>query len=145
MTRRLVHILTVGSVVLCAALTAAWARSYFIEDEVIFTRGTRRVGLYSNGGQLVVVVHRASQDRGRGIEWNRDTSTAGTPYSVNRLVALGLFKRVQTPSGSYCIFPHWPLAAFAAAPTGIRIARQRAARRRCETPATDVVQASSPA
>src|SRR5688500_4081866 len=120
MRRRLLKLVVLLSAVLCVLLAAVWVRSYFVEDVILVDRGGRRVDFFSLGGQIAVVTHRGRADGARNVRWNRTTLTSGTPYSDDRLSALGRFKRVPTRDGAYTIFPHWPAVAVAGLPAGLR-------------------------
>ena len=146
MTRRLLILLTVLSLLLCVAVVALWVRSYFVRDELFWANlrlpgeayGRRSLLVKSNHGALYVGRHKRSRSEGLFWDWYAPNADAGV---VNgRHVALGVWVTgPETRPGEYqavgILLPFWLLLVpCSLPPTAVAYAAWRRSRRLAPRP-----------
>lgn len=89
MTRRLLNLATALSVLLLAAVTVLWTRSYTCSDQVAWTRDDGRRSARTAAGRVVVSVHladRADRRKEHGFTYERGEPRAGAWELVSVLL-----------------------------------------------------------
>lgn len=109
--RPLVNLLTIVSVVLCAAGGALWARSYFVQDIFLLAdrEGHSTLVAHSSAGSFVLFV----QPRPGGpvsVDYFTNSPSAFAP-PVTALITFRYDPNFATP---IIVFPQWTIVAFAA-------------------------------
>jgi hypothetical protein len=128
MKHRAAYVCLLLSALLATTVVVLWVRSYFAEDVVLFPFGRHACGVYSASGQLLVrfggFPYTISRDH--GVRFLREPATCfddGGPAGA--LIGFDCF-RYDQPPGVALIFPHWFIAAPAAAlPTIVALRRRR--------------------
>jgi hypothetical protein len=126
MKRRLLNLLTLLSLLLCAAVCTLWVRSYFVQDMIYFPVGSRTAISQSAGGQLfTIVVNQAA-----GARWLRQANPV--PDGGSRTRALMYIRWNFSPHrpSQHLIVPHWLVAAGGGLPALLRIGVRRYRKRR---------------
>jgi hypothetical protein len=123
--RRLGQLLSVFLIVVAVGVLLLWARSYFVQDLVTTTCGTRHVGVGSCAGTLGVLWDVPGAARHFELDWVRKADAE--PVAGSYAKALVRFDVGSLPWGITTIvyLPHWSVIGAAAAWPVVRTIRRR--------------------
>jgi hypothetical protein len=127
---RLANILAAALLALAVGVVALWVRSYFVQDLVHCLHGTRLLSIYSGAGTIALTTVSPPMMRPSPLRIIREPLDERPEPHGNYARSLVSFDAGTKPWGAFVIeFPHWPVAAAAAAWPIARFVRARRRRR----------------
>jgi hypothetical protein len=130
MTRHLLNLLTLLSLVLCVAVVALWVRSYWAQDTLMVMRGARLTNVGSVGGSFFISLHASPFPLPRRVIVHAsDPGMTRGDFAQN---LIGFMAAEDVPEGTlgFVMFPQWTVVAACVAMPGTRLARRRRRKRR---------------
>jgi len=126
MTRRLVKLVTILSLLVCLGALGLWVRSYWVHDQLQVRAVEHWLILHSTSGVLFVFDNRFIDSQAFRIEWIRQPEIAGkTPLGLlGSLIDFNYDASLPSSAGKVLTFPHWAVAALFALLPSARLYRR---------------------
>jgi hypothetical protein len=113
MTRRLLHLVTLLSLLLCLGVLALWARSYWVHDQLQVCAVDHWLILHSTSGVIFVFDNHFIDSQPFRLVWMRQPQLAGPalPDVMRSMVRFGYDGSLPSSADKVLTFPHWAAAA----------------------------------